>query len=335
MLISIITPLYNSAKYINQTIESVQSQTFEDLEYILVDDGSTDNTVEIAKEYAKLDSRIKLLTKPNGGVASARNFGFANIDPSSKYVAFLDHDDLWQPDNLQKLLTKLEYHPECFASHGLAMIIDSESNIVGDGIIFCRDRRKLHGHKVVPSNPDEYTTFHTMICACMIPTPGCVLFRREALENVSQDNKRNLVFDSDMLEGDDWDLYLRLCLNGQMAFVDEPLLLYRKHESNRSSDKDRQLIATYRVWRKIRANPKLTSAQKDLADWRYRREYATVERHNVEVIGRRLKDSVRKRQALGSVRLLLQYLNRYAWYIQLRWNIGLGGGNLPIPRREA
>ena len=99
-LVSIITPCFNGDKYIAETIESVLSQTYTQWEMIIVDDGSTDRTAEIAEEYASRDDRVMLLRQGNGGTAKARNAGM-NL-ARGRYIALLDADDLWEPLFLEK-----------------------------------------------------------------------------------------------------------------------------------------------------------------------------------------------------------------------------------------
>lgn len=101
--ISIITPAYNAENYICETIKSVQAQTYQDWELIIVDDCSTDYTNVLAKEYAVKDPRIKVIKAPqNGGVAKARNIGLENA--TGDFIAFVDSDDLWKPEKLEKQL---------------------------------------------------------------------------------------------------------------------------------------------------------------------------------------------------------------------------------------
>lgn len=99
-LVSIITPCYNGAKYIGETIDSVISQTYLDWEMIIVDDGSKDNSAQIVREYAEKDSRITLVQQENAGSAAARNNGIRRAE--GQYIALLDADDLWHPDFLEK-----------------------------------------------------------------------------------------------------------------------------------------------------------------------------------------------------------------------------------------
>lgn len=106
-LVSIITPSYNSEKFISETIKSVQSQTYQNWEMIIVDDFSTDKTVEIVKQFAKADNRIKLvLLDKNSGPAIARNKGIESI--SGRYMTFLDADDIWFPDFIENSIQAIK-----------------------------------------------------------------------------------------------------------------------------------------------------------------------------------------------------------------------------------
>ncbi len=98
-LASIITPCYNGAKYISQTIDSVLAQTYENWEMIIIDDGSKDNSEEIVRAYMEKDSRIKFLQQANAGSAAARNNGIRSAE--GQYIALLDADDLWEPEFLE------------------------------------------------------------------------------------------------------------------------------------------------------------------------------------------------------------------------------------------
>ncbi len=97
-LVSIITPCYNGAKYICETIDSVLKQTYSDWEMIIINDGSKDNSEEIIQKYQ--DSRIKYFKQNNAGSAAARNNGIRRAE--GQYIALLDADDLWRPDFLEK-----------------------------------------------------------------------------------------------------------------------------------------------------------------------------------------------------------------------------------------
>jgi glycosyltransferase involved in cell wall biosynthesis len=103
-LVSVIIPVYNAAKYLRDTINSVLDQTYNNFELILVNDGSTDDSERVIFEY--IDPRIKYLKKLNGGVSTARNMGIQNANGT--YIAFLDADDVWLPNNLEKKVNLAE-----------------------------------------------------------------------------------------------------------------------------------------------------------------------------------------------------------------------------------
>src|SRR5580765_6053764 len=109
-LVSIITPAYNAERLLADTIQSALAQTFTDFELLIADDGSTDRTVAVARRWAELDSRVKVLTGPNGGTSSARNRALHQARGS--YFALLDSDDLWQPGYLEGQLAVFRDHPE-------------------------------------------------------------------------------------------------------------------------------------------------------------------------------------------------------------------------------
>lgn len=104
--ISIIIPVYNASRHISNCLDSIVSQTFSNYEVILVNDGSTDNSLEICNDYAKKDSRIRVLNKSNGGVSSARNAGLK--DAKGEFVSFVDIDDWISPVFLEKLYDRMK-----------------------------------------------------------------------------------------------------------------------------------------------------------------------------------------------------------------------------------
>lgn len=104
--VSVIVPIYNAEKYIEKTINSLINQTLEDIEIILVDDGSPDNCPQICDEYAKKDGRIVVVHKPNGGLADARNAGMKVA--TAKYIMFLDADDLFELNSCENMYNIIE-----------------------------------------------------------------------------------------------------------------------------------------------------------------------------------------------------------------------------------
>ncbi len=128
-LISVITPMYNAQKYILETIQSVLSQTYKNWEMIIVDNKSTDNSIEIVKSIK--DERIKviLLKYNSGGPARPRNVGIENA--KGKYIAFLDADDVWLSLKLEKQIKILEDNSDIDIVHSFAYTIDTQSNQTG------------------------------------------------------------------------------------------------------------------------------------------------------------------------------------------------------------
>lgn len=105
--VSIVTPVYNAAEYIAQTIKSVQAQTYSNWEMLIVDDCSTDNTIQVVENFCREDERIRLIKhEKNQGASKTRNTALANA--TGEYIAFLDGDDLWAPEKLEKQLAFME-----------------------------------------------------------------------------------------------------------------------------------------------------------------------------------------------------------------------------------
>lgn len=103
-LISVIIPVYNTEKYIGRCLESILQQSYQEIEIIVVDDGSTDGSLTICHDYQlKHPNHLRIFSKPNGGVSSARNFGINQTSSSSKYIAFIDSDDIVSPKYLETL----------------------------------------------------------------------------------------------------------------------------------------------------------------------------------------------------------------------------------------
>lgn len=121
VMVSIIIPIFNVELYVKKCIESILAQTYANIEVLLVDDGSTDGSREICKQYQKLDSRVKVFTQKNQGVSSARNKGLENA--TGKYIMFVDADDFVAPSIVQDLLTPLEENNDVIMSAGRGKVV--------------------------------------------------------------------------------------------------------------------------------------------------------------------------------------------------------------------
>jgi glycosyltransferase involved in cell wall biosynthesis len=227
--ISIIIPAYNAEKYIAKTIESVRSQNVEDWELVIVDDGSQDGTGAIAEQFAKLDPRIQVLRQENRGLSAARNSGFANTNRLTGYISFLDADDTMEPDALEILTQTLKNQPDAVGAHGLARAIDSDGMSIRINEIEtrCRERWSVDGDRLIPWPLECPTTFACQVLDNYIQTAGVLLIRRGMLEAAG-------LFDENMSGCADWDMWIRLCHFGNIAFVNRVVLNYRLHGNNMS-----------------------------------------------------------------------------------------------------
>lgn len=150
---SIIVPVYNVEKYIHQCLDSIIAQTYSDWECILVDDGSTDKSGMICDEYAKVDSRIKVIHKPNGGVSSARNLGLENA--TGEWVCFLDSDDWWSESFLSDFFLAI--------SNEIDLVMQgyvSENEMHHEKKSYSLPQREFCSSAEVVTFLEEYPNFH-------------------------------------------------------------------------------------------------------------------------------------------------------------------------------
>jgi len=133
-LVSVIIPVYNGERYVEETIRSVFDQTLQDFEIIILNDGSTDSSAEIIKRLQQEDNRIIYIPKTNSGVSDTRNMGISKA--SGKYLAFLDADDVWKPGNLEKKIHSLKDSGKkwVFCDHG--NIYEEDNTLHADRKVF-------------------------------------------------------------------------------------------------------------------------------------------------------------------------------------------------------
>lgn len=144
--VSVIVPVYNSSAYLNRCIEAIISQTYENTEIILVNDGSTDNSPEILREYARKDGRIKVFDKENGGSSSARNLGIR--EASGEYICFCDSDDYYEKDLIEKLSKVFDENEDAVVAQCMAVCRNE------DGTLFSGPLKD--SGKIVPETNAEY-----------------------------------------------------------------------------------------------------------------------------------------------------------------------------------
>ena len=156
--VSVIIPIYNAEKFISGTIESVIAQTYQDWEIIAVDDGSTDKTPEILTKYKKkLSSNLQVITQENSGVSIARNKGIPAA--RGEYIAFLDHDDLWTPEKLEKQVKLLDSNKELGLVYSDSYVIDECGNLEKDTLI-----SSILSRNILRSNVFRGNIFKELFC---------------------------------------------------------------------------------------------------------------------------------------------------------------------------
>lgn len=206
-LVSVIVPAHNASKYIVETIESVLSQSFADLELIVVDDGSTDNQFDLIFPFCVRDVRVRYIYQKNGGVSASRNSGFTHS--SGKYIAFLDADDVWLPNNLSSKLDKFQQ-----GNFGL---------VHSDGYLMDEHSELKPG---LMSGNEGYLLKEMLEWKrTQIPGPSSILVKREVLCSAG-------LFDSGLSTSADHDFFLRVASNYAIGRVDYPTWKYRLHKNN-------------------------------------------------------------------------------------------------------
>jgi glycosyltransferase involved in cell wall biosynthesis len=216
-LITVIIPLYNGAEFIEPTLRSVMAQTYQNLEILVVDDGSTDHSPRLVQGLSTQDDRIALISKPNGGVASARNLGIQRA--RGTWIGFVDADDIWDPTFMQKVVDRT-----VFLSDSVGVIYSWAQNI--------NDRDQM-----IPGVHVAYITgnvYGTLLCHNFLGNASATVIRRSCFDKVGG-------YDSGLRAAqaqgcEDWDLYLRLAEYYDYAVIPELLVGYRKLENSMSGN---------------------------------------------------------------------------------------------------
>jgi glycosyltransferase involved in cell wall biosynthesis len=221
--ISVIIPTYNRADLITGTLESVREQTFTDWECIIVDDGSTDGTEEVVQRFVERDERFRYVGQANAGVCVARNRGISLA--RGKYIAFLDSDDHFAPDKLEWQAEALEGDADAVLVYGDTLQCDPQD--MRRGRIYLGD---------IVDKPSGWA-FESLLQCSSIYAP---LVRAEAIRGAGG-------FDSEMIPGEDWDMWIRLARVGRFLFEPRVHLFYRLHAGSVSQDTLQLLAGARRV----------------------------------------------------------------------------------------
>lgn len=225
--VGIVVPAFNAAAFLEETLVSVVRQTFVAWQCIVVDDGSSDTTRSVAEVFAARDNRIRVLGMKNCGPALARNKGEAELDQSVEHLVFMDADDLWDEDALRILVAHLDGSSGAVGAHAIGRFVDAAGRPLLPGVFedIGRGRETGERGRIERLAPDEPSRFASVFTRSTIFPPGLVIVRRDAFRAVGG-------FDPAARWSEDWDLWIRVCRLGDMAFVDRPLLGYRRHDYN-------------------------------------------------------------------------------------------------------
>lgn len=204
-LVSIVIPSYNQAKYIAYNLDSILGQTYSNFEVLFIDDGSTDTTAEILKNYTAKDSRIKYFYQKNSERAVARSYGISLSQ--GKYLCLVDSDDTWVSDKLEKQVAVMENDPDIVLCYASVNRIDP-------------DNKKL---KNADRQQEGYSglVYRYLLMRNFIPsvTP---MIRRSAIEGIGDQV-------TDYIPYEDWDFWLRISRRGKFYHIKEALGNYRIH----------------------------------------------------------------------------------------------------------
>jgi len=244
--ISVVVPAYNAVRTLPATIASIGSQSVAPLEVIVVDDGSKDDTAELA---GSLGARV--VVQANAGHAAARNTGIAVAE--GRYVAFLDADDLWLPDKLERQLDEIGRNPGIRALQTGAARIDDELQLLW----------------IEPCTRSDDQLWDTLYFRNMPALMSTLMVERSLLEEVGG-------FDSSLVILQDWDIAIRLALRGQLHSLPDVLSAYRYFGTSQSANVNIHVEPGLRVLEKAFADPDLPADVRARRRRAYARFYAML-----------------------------------------------------------
>jgi len=225
-LVSIVIPVYNSEKYLQETVQSVINQTYSNWELIIVDDGSLDTSLLIAEKFAIQNQKIQIIEKSNTGVSDSRNVGLRSV--KGKYVAFLDSDDVWLPNNLEAKIGLLQ-NTNVDAAYSFCETINEYS-------------KKLNSLKKGCSNfsLDDMLLWN----ANYITIPSGLIFKTSVVTSIGGFNRK-------LTNNADQEILMRLLANnGKVVVYESVTWHYRIHSSNMSLNiktMEKDTLLTYSI----------------------------------------------------------------------------------------
>lgn len=214
-MISVVIPTYESSRFITFTLDCLGEQTYKEFETVIVNDGSGDNTSEVVAKYiaSHQNLRIRLFNQENRGIAGARNRGIR--EAKGRYIAFLDHDDIWYPEKLSKCYAVFMRYPEVDLVCNNELIRDALGRIV---------RRQNYG-------PYAVDMFRKLLFRGNYLSPSAVVVKREALNDVGL-----FIENPEFSTVEDYDLWIRLSKNHKFYFIPEVLGEFIMRNTSASSN---------------------------------------------------------------------------------------------------
>jgi glycosyltransferase involved in cell wall biosynthesis len=271
---TVIIPLYNKEKYIENAIKSVLNQTFTDFNLVIVNDCSTDKSVEIASKY--ISDTVEIIHhKKNAGLAAARNTGIKNSN--SNYITYLDADDLWKPTFLESIFQLIQNFPE-------ARIFGTNYEEIWDDVI----KNPHNGSKILPIDFTGYINFFKINLKQGIYTHGSVCFHKEVFEKIGYYNE-------DIGFSEDLDFNIRANYNFKLAYDNSVQMRYFMQTENQLTqssllNKTIPDFDTYENWAKTNSDLKkyldferyvLGKRLKKNNDLRWKKMIATIDSRNL------------------------------------------------------
>ncbi len=211
-LFSVIIPVYNTASYLEEAIQSVLHQTFDDWELLIIDDGSQDKSLEIAHKWGKISSKIRTYQHPGGankGVSASRNLGLKHAN--GKWIAFLDADDVWYENKLSEVRKIISKHENLALIYSKADILDTE---------YSGQVKKEKYARGIPGLLEA--PFLKTLNGISSATPSVVISKEVLFKSEG--------FNVTFKYSEDTLLYHKALLFGDLYFIDKPLLLVRYHD---------------------------------------------------------------------------------------------------------
>ena len=249
-VVSVILPAFNAGGTLRETIDSVLSQTYSQLELVVINDGSTDDTEAIAHSYAARNGEgVVVISQENRGLSATRNVGIRRS--RGELLAFIDADDVWLPHKTARQLEALSLH------RNAALVTCNYAEIDADGVVFGESDEKTAfeatGTTVAGQAIRVLSSFQTLLFGNTVGPPSGVMVRRDHLEQAG-------CFDEELVNGaEDWNLYLKMARLAEVLHVDDCLLHYRVLPDSMSSARnaERMLANEIKVLDGVFAAPEL------------------------------------------------------------------------------